>query len=561
METIIETKTCSCWEIFSITQEDLDFLEKVSPIIKWERLSIPTPEQCPDCRNRRRLSFRNERNIYKRNCDATWKTILSVFSPDKEYKVYEHSIWSWDSWDATEYWKDFDFSKSFFEQFDELAHIVPHQSIFNVNCENSDYSQLINWKNCYLTFVGWNAEDTLYSHWMVDTKDSIDCLRCKDVTGCYDCVHCYENCYQLKWCFNCKSSSDSAFCFNMIWCRDCFMSSNLINKQYVFKNEQLSKEEYESELKKAHIWENYHDLRNEMVKNMKNWIHRENQNFKSEDCSWDFIKNSEKSVNCYEVSDTRNCKNFFDNAWNCTNCHDATYGWKSENCYEVLGADWVHNIFWMLNIIWTDYSVYAFACYNSNNIFWCISLNNKQYCILNKQYSKEEYEELVPKIIEHMRKTGEWWEFFPASISPFWYNESAAQDHYPLNQSEASDLWFKWSAFENPKPDVAKIIPGWKLPINIADVPDDILNWAIECEKSKKPFRIIKKELDFYRSNGLPIPRLHPDERHKERLELRNPRKLHDRNCDKCWTDIRTTFAPGWSEMIYCEKCYDSEVL
>jgi len=31
-----------------------------------------------------------------------------------------------------------------------------------------------------------------------------------------------------------------------------------------------------------------------------------------------------------------------------------------------------------------------------------------KYCILNKQYSKEEYEELVPKIIEHMQKTGEW---------------------------------------------------------------------------------------------------------------------------------------------------------
>jgi hypothetical protein len=27
----------------------------------------------------------------------------------------------------------------------------------------------------------------------------------------------------------------------------------------------------------------------------------------------------------------------------------------------------------------------------------------KEYCILNKQYTKEEYEILVPKIIEHMK--------------------------------------------------------------------------------------------------------------------------------------------------------------
>ena len=31
------------------------------------------------------------------------------------------------------------------------------------------------------------------------------------------------------------------------------------------------------------------------------------------------------------------------------------------------------------------------------------------------------------------------------------------------------------------------------------NTPDDIINWAIECEVTKKPYRIIKQELDFYR--------------------------------------------------------------
>jgi hypothetical protein len=31
-------------------------------------------------------------------------------------------------------------------------------------------------------------------------------------------------------------------------------------------------------------------------------------------------------------------------------------------------------------------------------------LKNKSYCILNKQYTKEEYEKLVSKIIEKMMK-------------------------------------------------------------------------------------------------------------------------------------------------------------
>jgi hypothetical protein len=72
------------------------------------------------------------------------------------------------------------------------------------------------------------------------------------------------------------------------------------------------------------------------------------------------------------------------------------------------------------------------------------------------------------------------------------------------------------------------------LPKDIKDIPDDILNWAIECENTGKPFRIIKPELEFYRKNSLPIPRKHPDQRNLERMKLRNPRRLHDRNCDKC---------------------------
>ena len=95
---------------------------------------------------------------------------------------------------------------------------------------------------------------------------------------------------------------------------------------------------------------------------------------------------------------------------------------------------------------------------------------------------------------------------------------------------------FNWSDYEAPFPQVDKIIPASKLPENIEDIPDDILNWAIECEVTKKPFRIIRQELEFYRKHHLPIPRRHPDQRHLDRMAQRNPRKLYERLCDceKC---------------------------
>ena len=200
-----------------------------------------------------------------------------------------------------------------------------------------------------------------------------------------------------------------------------------------------------------------------------------------------------------------------------------------------------------------SYSLYSKDCYHSSYLFACIGLRNKSYCILNRQYTKEEYEILVPKIIEHMMKTGEWGEFFPSFISPFGYNETVAQEYFPLNQTEALKKEFVWSDYEPPFPRVEKIIPASKLPSDITQIPDDILNWAIECEVTKKPFRIIKQELEFYRKHHLPIPHRHPDVRHEDRMKLRNPRKLWERKCDRCSKDIISTYSPERTGRVYCE--------
>jgi CxxC-x17-CxxC domain-containing protein len=119
---------------------------------------------------------------------------------------------------------------------------------------------------------------------------------------------------------------------------------------------------------------------------------------------------------------------------------------------------------------------------------------------------------------------------------------------------------FNWSDYEAPFPKVEKIIPANKLPENISEIPDDILNWAIECEITKKPFRIIKQELDFYRKYNLPIPRKHPSQRHLERMNFRNPRKLFKRKCDKCGKKIQTTYNPERLEIVYCQDCYEREI-
>ncbi|MEK7137265.1 MAG: hypothetical protein AAB853_03195, partial [Patescibacteria group bacterium] len=139
---------------------------------------------------------------------------------------------------------------------------------------------------------------------------------------------------------------------------------------------------------------------------------------------------------------------------------------------------------------------------------------------------------------------------FPMELSPFAYTETVAQEYYPLTGERRSD----------EIPNVAKSIPAAGLPDQTNDIPDDVLNWAIVCETTRRPFVLTKQELAFYRKRGLPLPRRHPDERHKVRMSLRNPRKLWNRSCAKCGREMQTTYSPERPEIVYCEKCYLKEV-
>ena len=219
---------------------------------------------------------------------------------------------------------------------------------------------------------------------------------------------------------------------------------------------------------------------------------------------------------------------------------------------------------------------------------------------------------MVPRIIEHMNqmpyvdtkgRVYRYGEFFPPELSPFSYNETIAQEYFPLSKEEALAKGYSW---KDPEPRNYEItLKTEAIPDHITGVTDSILNEIIQCahyydirvnprfdqresastcnEQCTTAFRIIPQELEFYRKMNLPLPRLCPNCRHYQRIKQRNTLKLWHRKCtcsgtqsengiykntathrhgsNHCPEEFETSYAPDRKEIVYCEQCYQTEVV
>ena len=596
-----ETKICqNCKQNFTLEPEDFQFYDKIK---------VPYPTWCPECRLLRKMVWRNERTLYKRKCDATDKNIISIYSPDKLLKVYDQKYWWSDGWDPMDYGREYDFNKSFFEQFYELYNRVPKLSLVNVNPVNSEYiHDAINNKNSYLIFFCDYNENVMYSTVAFRNQDSADCYMLQDSNNCYENFYCNKN-SKVSWGFYSKECYDCQFIYNCRNCSDCIGCINLRNKKYHIFNKPYSPEEYKKKLSELNLgdYESLQNFKNEWLKFSSLFIKRFANIEKSYSVSGNNIQNSSKCINCFDIFSnieyprgSENSKFLFLFGWNTKESYDSFVGgYNNSLIYDSFNMAKVANIkfsSWLFDGIYdVSYSDHCFS--KCSSLFGCISLRNKQYCILNKQYTKEEYEKLVPKIIEHMNnmpyidKKGriyKYGEFFPPELSPFAYNETIAQEYFPLTKEQAIEKGYSWKDPEQRNINID--IKSEDIPDYIKDADDSIIGQVIECqhkgecnEQCTEAFKIIQPEFKFYKKMNLPLPRLCPNCRHYQRLKQRNPLKLWYRKCQcageksenriyqntikhfhenqHCPNEFETTYSPDRHEIVYCEKCYQSEVV
>ncbi|MDD5469916.1 MAG: hypothetical protein PHO92_03940 [Candidatus Peribacteraceae bacterium] len=545
-----------CSSAFEVTKEDLAFLEKVSPVFQGEKELIPPPQLCPDCRLQRRFTFRNEWKLYHRKCDFTGKQMVSVYSPDKPYKVFEQQVWWSDAFDPLQYGREYDFGRSFFTQFDVLNRAVPKCAIHNANSENCEYTNYsAENRNCYLVVGGLGAEDCLYSYRVFYSSDCVDCY---DLIRCQRCYECSEShmLYDCVSCRNCQNSSDLLHCIDCTGCQHCYGCAGLRNKKFHIYNTPFSEQEYREKVQALGVIPSS-AVQQDIFKLHLRVPHRFAQIIQSEGSTGDQLLECRDCTDCFTFKHSQDCSHCLIGEKS-RDCRDCNFCDNCEMQYNCCNLEKNYQNICGMFVWYCKDMLYCMNCLNSHHCFGCSGLKKHSYCILNRQYTKEEYEEFVPKMIEHMRQSGEWGLYFDPALSPFGYNESLAHEYFPLTKKDALGRGWKW--FEESQSQEQYFGPAVEISEHISEVGDDVTRQILRCSITGKPYKIIPQELQFYRTMGIPIPRKCPDQRHKERMALRNPRKLWSRKCQKCGKGIETTYAPERPEIVYCEECYLSTV-
>lgn len=572
-----ETKVCkNCQHQFVIEPDDFGFYEKIE---------VSPPTFCPECRQQRRMTWRNDYNFYPRKCELCGERILSIYSEDKPFKILCPKCWWGDGWDPKEFQQEINFDAPFFSQFRCLMEKTPVLGVLNdnniasINCDYTNYFAL--GKNCYMVINSWKVENCMYSVCLVGAKDSVDSAVL--LNGGEDLYHAIyvDNSARSRYVYNSASLLDCAFCFDCRGCTSCFMCFGLRNKSYCFKNKQYTREEYEKILGQYKLgsWSGTQKAQKEYKEFLLQFPHKYANINNCTNCTGEYLVNSKNSKHCYITVRVENSK-YFERGDTIKDSYDCLSGGEQELCYDSINPDNSYKALFTTYCHKDTSVLYSDSCQSSENLFGCVGLKKAQYCIFNKQYTKEEYEILVGKMREHMKKTGEWGEFFPSNLSPFCYNESVAQDEFPLSKEEAVKSGFLWqdSLLKTSGKETLKEIPD-----DIQDVDSSIINEILVCRSCQRNYRIVHNEFDFYKKSLIPIPRECFFCRLIELYKERGPVKLWSGKCQcggktsengvytnttshshgegKCSNEFETSYSPDRSEIVYCEECYQKEVM
>lgn len=552
------TRGCKdCKEDFELLDGDIDMLRM---------MRVPPPIQCPSCRNRNRLSFANYATIYKRACNVPGhtETLISTVAPVMPWITYDHETYYGDSWDPKYYARDIELDKDFFTQFLEMEKLVPQPGVRRgSDSPNSDYSFYgKHMKDCYYVFGGRRSEDIMYGSSIYDSKHLVDSYFTREIDIGYENVT-TESCFKCFYAYFSSQCLESTFLYDCRNCQNCFGCVNLRSKNYCWFNEQLSKEEYikrrtEVDLGHHEVFEKY---KSEFWAFVKKSPVRALRVLQSENVVGNDIKRSKNCFNVFQTEDSENVRHANFAIMKMKDSMDANHGGHAERLYNTQNVASSSGVTCSFAVKDSFNCEYILTGANCTNCFGCIALKNSSFCIFNKQYTEKEYFEKLDIIKTSMLKEGTYGTFFPMSFSPVAYNSSMAHIMYPMIEGEAKAKDLYWQDEKDSDMSGLDIIMQEYVPDSIDDIDGTFFSKAFIGVNSGKPYRLLEREVDFYKQHRIPVPAEAPYERMLSRFNIQNYFRISKDICTKCSKEIDSAYPTidGWRP--YCETCYQNEIL
>ncbi len=547
-----------CEGKFKIEEEDISFLKM---------LRVPAPNYCPTCRRMRRFVHMNQSRFFKRLCNAPGHSekMISILPEECPFPVYNYEYFTGDEFDPFAFGIKYDENKNIMESLLKLRKNFPMPSFLNRDSSsiNSEYSNGgRNNKNTYYGFACFNSENSWYTGLLKNSRDIMDSRIIEESDHLYGGLL-SDHIYKSSYIYFSNDCIDSMFLFDCRNCDSCFGCVNLRGAKYQIFNQQLSKEDYKKFLEsisplKRSVLREYEEKFWNLVKTLPMNASR---NVAVENVQGVMLRNTR---NVYDVIDADNSEHIrhVDVVLSHQDSMDILFsGGKSSLLYGTTNiGSHSSNAKFSVSSKFVTNSDFVFNSKNLDNCFMCFGLQNKSYCILNIQYSPEEYFVLVDKIKSKMLQDDEYGDGVGMEFSAQAYNFSMGQTSFPLTDEQIIKLGGYVAQESETNVGNTKILSIDEVPETIDEVGDDIINMAIECEVTGRPFRIIASELAFYRKMKLPLPTIHPAVRLDRLVKLAPAGNKYKVFCAKCHKSIESMFNPENKYILYCEDCFKKEV-
>jgi len=563
-DLVPHTRTCRwkgehkhCEGEFNIEEGDIGFLKT---------FRVPPPNFCPTCRRMRRFVHMGLLRLFKRPCDAPGHTesMISVFSEGCPFPVFDYKYFTGGEFDPYSYGVLYKEGEDPMGVLSTMRKSFPVPSFLNRDPAsiNSDYSNGgRDTKNVYYAGGCFSVENAWYCSLVNKSKDIMDSRAIHNSDHIYSSAF-VDNSYKSSFLYFSKDCSESMFLFDCRNSTNCFGCIGLRNAKYCVWNEQLSKEAYENFMQAVH------PLTRDKIKQydksfwalVKQTPVNASMNTAVNGVSGVLLENSKDLINVTDSERSEHIRHS-DGCIAHKDSMDVTFSGGSSLLYSATNIGSLSNNvkFSVAGKFCTD-SEFIFNCRNVSNSFMCFGLQNKSYCVLNKQYTSEEYFALVDTIKTDMMQRREYGDGLGFEFSAQAYNFSHAQVSFPLTDEEI----IKFGGYIAPEPDTnagtTVVLSGRDIPETIEGTKDDIINFAIKCEVTGRPFRITESELQFYRAMQLPIPWVHPSLRIQNHFTMVPLGISYEADCAKCNQSISSLFDPKQGYTLYCEKCYQQEV-